>query len=782
MITHEYNKFVGLWERGPLDWTMICSRLDSWYLLLYLQGCEREQVVIPAWERDAAFDPVSAEVEARREPQWTTIAGSRPGPFRLFPSAEEALTSDVVVDYRCLPLRDPNFFVSGQLGRNLEEWGVLLEGSSQREEILGWLDQGVDVFSFFKRFKGKFRGEDYDSDIPERFYGKNSESCAKNADFVARELENRIRNGSLELLGRYDECRWPRCVMPLTLEPSKPRLCHDERFLNLWVKDSPFRLDTLKEVPRMMERGEFLCTTDEKSGYDHVKLSTPSRDFFGLMFDGWVMRYTTLPFGFKASCYVYHTIGQQLTGHLRGKGMPVLGYIDDRLYGPGRAVSTPKVSAKEKSDRGVYAILQLGTRLGYTYSIPKCLFESGTRAKSLGFFVDTAEQAFILPDDKKGQLLELVGHILDETQIDLRTLQRLAGKCASVALAVPGALFYTREMHIAISKASKNSRPIVISGPLRQEIGYWKFLEGWEGKALWRLEAHTVMQVATDASLYGWAGVVLEGTGKGEEVRDYWEGRDERPIHLKELQAIISMLESMRPAISKKRVDLMVRGRGLGRRIELLTDSQAVIGAWTRQGSRNHEFNDLLKVLFQLTVDLDIELKLGYIPTDENPADEGSRVLSAQDASLSRDAWNKVQGMFGPHTVDLMALDSNTMKDPQGKPLRHFTPVRSPGSSGVNMFAQDVSLEVNPYVFPPICLITAVISYLEEKAVRGCTVLVPRNQVVDMWWPKLARCSRDCRLLAHRGEKGVLILPSKDGWVVDSRGLAWDLYAVRVGF
>lgn len=28
--------------------------------------------------------------------------------------------------------------------------------------------------------------------------------------------------------------------MPLIVEPSKPRLCHDERFNNLWIKDLPF--------------------------------------------------------------------------------------------------------------------------------------------------------------------------------------------------------------------------------------------------------------------------------------------------------------------------------------------------------------------------------------------------------------------------------------------------------------------------------------------------------------------------------------------------------------
>lgn len=62
-------------------------------------------------------------------------------------------------------------------------------------------------------------------------------------------LTARLRNGSLQLLGKVGEVDPPNLVMPLTIEPSKPRLCHDERFLNLWIRDCPFSLETLRDVP-----------------------------------------------------------------------------------------------------------------------------------------------------------------------------------------------------------------------------------------------------------------------------------------------------------------------------------------------------------------------------------------------------------------------------------------------------------------------------------------------------------------------------------------------------
>lgn len=61
---------------------------------------------------------------------------------------------------------------------------------------------------------------------------------------------DKIKCGAIKLLGRVGKCQPPRVVMPLTVEPSKPRLCHDERYINLWIKDLPFRLETLKDIHR----------------------------------------------------------------------------------------------------------------------------------------------------------------------------------------------------------------------------------------------------------------------------------------------------------------------------------------------------------------------------------------------------------------------------------------------------------------------------------------------------------------------------------------------------
>ena len=91
-------------------------------------------------------------------------------------------------------------------------------------------------------------------------------------------FSQRLANGSISVWGKVGECTPPYLVMPLTVEPTKPRLCHDERFLNLWVKDSPFTLDYISNLPRYVGKDSFQTTIDDKSRYDHVRLVENSRN------------------------------------------------------------------------------------------------------------------------------------------------------------------------------------------------------------------------------------------------------------------------------------------------------------------------------------------------------------------------------------------------------------------------------------------------------------------------------------------------------------------------
>ena len=95
-----------------------------------------------------------------------------------------------------------------------------------------------------------------------------------------------VATGSFLAWGEVGKENIPHLVVPITVEPTKPRVCHDERFLNCWIKDCPFSLDCIKDLLRYVGVGHYKTTFDGKSRYDHVFLHPSTYTFFGLEWEG----------------------------------------------------------------------------------------------------------------------------------------------------------------------------------------------------------------------------------------------------------------------------------------------------------------------------------------------------------------------------------------------------------------------------------------------------------------------------------------------------------------
>lgn len=729
-----------------------------------------KSIDVPRWELEVAFDPVTAARARRQQHQLVDWKGS-PMPY---PPTENVSAEQVFhdpgqdINIGSLPFRDPRFFVAGGLHGSLHSWEPILalQSPALRQRIDRWLSKGVVVQDFFRPFKGSFKGMEFDSQSPPDMYFHNPASCANYSQMVATTLEERLRSGSLAIWGRVGQVEPPSLVLPFVVEPTKPRLCHDERFLNLLISDNPFSLDTLKEVPLMVEKGSYMTTCDEKAAFDNVLLHESSRRYFGAQFGGWYFVYTTLPFGWKASPFVYQTIGMSVTSFLRHHGVPSLLYIDDHLIGPWSGLGSQSLASYRRAYIATYCVCELLLRLGYTISLEKSLFTPTQVLVFLGMWVDSLRQMFLIPEEKRQKFEVLRADILKMSMVPIRTLQKLMGKCVSFTICVPGAKFYIRAMASAIAKASRNNRLIPVAGPLREEIAHWAFLDSFDDWIPWRDERHITFSLATDASKFAWGAVFGE-----ESFQDYWPATDHRPIHLKEADALLRALEAQSAKIKNHRVKVLV-------------DNMAVVQAWQHEGCKNLNLNSLITKVFKLVTKLNVDLKVIYVKSSENPADAPSRNLSLLDSRLATALWARVQELFGPHTFDLMALDSNCMTGHTGERLRHFTPFSLPGSAGVDVFAQDLHGGENYYVFPPFCLIPPLLRYLlsfQAKHLK-CTLVLPRFSVVPHWWPLVQKWAKHIVPLASPGTTGAWCIPTKHGFAPSTVPLPFALCLVRLEF
>ena len=96
----------------------------------------------------------------------------------------------------------------------------------------------------------------------------------------------------------------PTTVMPLGVEPSKPRAIWDRRFVNEHCKNITLIMDCVKKVAEFSWKGAYLFKLDHKNGFQHIPIHEHSRKLFGIFRKGRYNVFIVLPFGWKSCPYI----------------------------------------------------------------------------------------------------------------------------------------------------------------------------------------------------------------------------------------------------------------------------------------------------------------------------------------------------------------------------------------------------------------------------------------------------------------------------------------------
>ena len=345
-----------------------------------------------------------------------------------------------------LRFRDPNKYSAGNLSNCLPYWEPVLQYCPKKSEIYSFLSEGVNVKQFFVPFHCTFQGRHFCSSEPPSMSFPNLPLRERFKGFISRTILERVSNGSLLVWGEVGKVNPPHLVMAITVEPNKPRMCHDERFLNCWIKDCPFTLDYINDLPRYVLPGHFQTSFDDKSDYDHVRLHPSSSTFFGPQWKGWYFVFTTIPFGWKASAFAYHSNGMAATSYFRSLGVPCSQYIDDRHCGQlCLSFTQSSYSGFALAEMAAFIACTILISLGYFIGLKKGALQPSTALRFLGYVCDSLKQAFNLPQDKRAKFASLGDSILAYKTVSLKNVQKFAGKTTSFALLVPAAKLFSNE-------------------------------------------------------------------------------------------------------------------------------------------------------------------------------------------------------------------------------------------------------------------------------------------------------------------------------------------------
>lgn len=150
--------------------------------------------ILPNWERDVQFNVDRGLDNVRVKPTWVKLGERNPSL-----AAQRELAE--------IELRDPAHFASGQLHDSAIHWHSILENSKSDQSTLvsNWLKNGVDILPSFRRFKGNFKGQSFDSDKPPKQYFQNSSYCKNVVPFIKSQLLEKVKNGSLYVIGKLGQ-------------------------------------------------------------------------------------------------------------------------------------------------------------------------------------------------------------------------------------------------------------------------------------------------------------------------------------------------------------------------------------------------------------------------------------------------------------------------------------------------------------------------------------------------------------------------------------------------
>ena len=147
-----------------------------------------------------------------------------------------------------------------------------------------------------------------------------------NSAFVADTVSKLLANGCI----RYAKERPVVCNPLLVVTGSSGKLCLviNLRYLNKFLQTQKFKYEDMRTALMLLNKGDYICTFDLKSGYHHVDMHAESQKFLGFE---WDHKYYVLPFGLPTACFVFTKLMRPLVKLWHGKGIRCVVYIDDGL-------------------------------------------------------------------------------------------------------------------------------------------------------------------------------------------------------------------------------------------------------------------------------------------------------------------------------------------------------------------------------------------------------------------------------------------------------------------
>ena len=564
-------------------------------------------------------------------------------------------------------------------------------------------------------------------------------------DMGGLELEGEELQAWLELRDRYLEMDAIREVDKLEycnkafLEP-KPRGGYrwvvDLRPFNAHNREYPTEFDHIYSLAQSLEPADRLASFDLKDGYFHMYIHPDFQKYFGFRVNGVNYVHVALPFGWSGSPAWFMRLSRQVGAWM---ACPPTFTVGGTSFGFEHTIRHRVLlddflmmfRAGDDAEGAVEYTQALLGFLGLEANEKKSHWEATHVLEHLGLVVDTLKGKFFIPEGKVQAIKACAKAVLSEVArgarwVPTKLAARMAGLSVCVSLAFEGARLFAQGLYESLKGKSGWFGKVRLSHQAVKDVrALAKFPARWNGAPIWVPVGE--VQLVSDASDVGWGALVKVGPKTLGRAQGRWSRyMAGQHIMVRETAAIRLGLRSFLPAFS-------------GKVVEAVVDNSASFYGVKHWASRSQGLMHQLRKIFSLCDREGITLVPRLIKSAANPADSLSRFKRDAEWSLRESGFTLLEGLYGPHTVDLFAQAENA------KVGRFFSMLGEDGALGGDALQQSWEGE-NAYAAPPWKLIGKVLDKLAGSQGLSCTLVVP-DLPGSVWYAKALGMAREVRAL-----------------------------------
>ena len=526
------------------------------------------------------------------------------------------------------------------------------------------------------------------------------------------------------------------------------RLIIDLHRLNQFLLVPRFKMEAVWAIAAGLSLGLWGCTIDLEDAYHSVPMAEWFQRFLAFVVDGVIYVFTHLPFGLAVAPWAFTRVIRPIKGFCHRLGLLLHSYLDDFLL---------LNSSRQGLLKDTAFLLRLFGDLGLAVNARKSRLTPSQSLEYLGVLFHLDSGTLALPVSKVLSIRRLCRLCLSRSRLSRRDLERLAGTLNFAAQFLPLGVLRLRPLVVWMnSRTSPSSRdlPVLLDQEFRQAVRVWLDVD-FLGASVPMSLPRPALQLMTDASLYGWSGVLLPWSTAGVWPPSF-RGRS---INWLELMAVKLSLEHYAPLLQ-------------GQSVLLLSDSTTSVACIERQGTyRSESLMSLSQAILEFCQSLSISLVPRHLCGDLNVlADRRSRRGPVgAEWSLDETTFLWLSRLAGPFQVDLFATRENAR-------LPSFvSPFPDPLALAVDAFSLRWDAWESIYLFPPVKSLHKVVPLLSQYQGRG--VLVAPLYAPSGWFPALLERSPYPVPLPT---SLLLSQPSMDGLVFHPNPSVYALHAWRL--